>query len=145
MTQENISHFFETLKQEIPVQAFESIYSHEVRFKDPFNEVLGIEAVHGIFAHMYQTLDNPRFVIKEFLEKKEPEKENIIYVQWDFIFQFKNEKEENSFEGLSRLEIDKNDKIITHTDYWDAAEHVYEKLPLLGSLLRFIKRKISIS
>jgi steroid Delta-isomerase len=29
-----------------------------------------------------------------------------------------------------------------HRDYWDAAEELYETLPLLGQLLRFIKKKL---
>jgi hypothetical protein len=27
-----------------------------------------------------------------------------------------------------------------HRDYWDAAEELYEKLPVLGGLMRFLKR-----
>ena len=26
-----------------------------------------------------------------------------------------------------------------HRDYWDAAEELYEKLPLLGALMRWLK------
>lgn len=139
MTQEKISTFFETLKPETPLEAYATIYANDATFKDPFNEVFGIEGVYKIFEHMYATLDYPRFIIKEYLQK-----ENIVYVQWDFIFHFKNEKEERSFEGMSRLELNVEGKVVRHTDYWDAAEHVYEKLPLLGAILRFIKRKISI-
>jgi hypothetical protein len=28
-----------------------------------------------------------------------------------------------------------------HRDYWDAAEELYEKLPVLGGLMRFLKRR----
>jgi steroid delta-isomerase len=27
-----------------------------------------------------------------------------------------------------------------HRDYWDAAEELYEKLPLVGALMRWLKR-----
>jgi len=30
-----------------------------------------------------------------------------------------------------------------HRDYWDAAEELYEHLPLVGSLLRWLKRRIA--
>ncbi|MGO1254794.1 MAG: nuclear transport factor 2 family protein, partial [Alcaligenes aquatilis] len=30
-------------------------------------------------------------------------------------------------------------------DYWDAAEELYAKLPLLGLLMRWLRRKVSSS
>lgn len=140
MTNEKISHFFESLNEDTSLEVFRTIYDDEVVFKDPFNEVKGSDAVYKIFAHMYRNLDKPRFVITEYMEK-----ENIIYVKWDFLFAFKGKKKESSFEGVSRLVVNGDDKVISHIDYWDAAEHIYENIPLVGSLLRFIKRKIAIS
>ena len=137
MTQEKISHFFESLNQETSVKAFRAIYDDTAVFKDPFNEVKGVEAVHKIFAHMYDNLDNPRFVITEYIGTAD-----TAYVKWDFIFTFKGEKKEQCFEGVSRLTLNDQDRVISHTDYWDAAEHIYEHFPLLGSVLRFAKRKI---
>ena len=32
-------------------------------------------------------------------------------------------------------------RINFHRDYWDAAEELYEKLPLVGSLMRWLKRQ----
>ena len=139
MTQEKISQFFENLHEGTSVDAFKVIYADTVVFKDPFNEVKGVEAVHKIFAHMYENLDNPRFVITEYFGTSD-----TAYVKWDFIFAFKGEKKETSFEGVSRLEMNADDRVISHTDFWDAAEHMYEKMPLLGSVLRFVKRKIAI-
>jgi hypothetical protein len=28
-----------------------------------------------------------------------------------------------------------------HRDYWDAAEELYEKLPVVGSVMRWLKRR----
>jgi len=140
MTEEKLTHFFETMHSGTSIETFRSIYDDNVSFKDPFNTVAGMSSVYEIFVHMYQNLDNPRFVITEYMEK-----ENIIYVKWDFLFAFKDEKDESSFEGVSRLVVNAQGKIISHTDFWDAAENMYEKMPLVGSLLRFIKRKIAIS
>ena len=32
-------------------------------------------------------------------------------------------------------------RIAMHRDYWDAAEELYEKLPVLGGLMRWIRRR----
>jgi hypothetical protein len=31
-----------------------------------------------------------------------------------------------------------------HLDHWDAAAQVYEQIPLLGSVLRVLRRKLSL-
>jgi hypothetical protein len=138
MNKETLSHFFETLHKDISIGEFASIYDDAIIFKDPFNEVKGIRAVYAIFEHMYEVLDNPRFIISEYIDN-----ENIAYVKWNFLFTFKNTKNESGFEGVSRIEMNKEGKITSHVDFWDAAEHIYEKLPLLGSVLRFVKHKIA--
>ena len=39
------------------------VYSADAWFKDPFNEVQGLDAVRGIFQHMYDSLNQPRFIV----------------------------------------------------------------------------------
>jgi len=138
MNKDTLVHFYETLHQEVSLEAFRTIYDDAVLFKDPFNEVKGISAVYRIFQEMYQNLDDPRFIISEYVENQD-----IAYVKWDFLFHFKGDKKENRFTGVSRLEMNAEGKIISHVDFWDAAEHIYEKIPLLGSVLRFVKRRIA--
>jgi steroid delta-isomerase len=137
MTEEIVKSFFETLSEETSVEHFTELYDESVSFKDPFQDVRGVTAVHAVFEHMYRNLDDPRFIIREYLKK-----ESIVYVKWEFLFAFKNEEKKQSFEGVSRLELNDAGKVKEHIDYWDAAEHMYEKMPLIGSILRYIKRKI---
>lgn len=53
----------------------------------------------------------------------------------------KNSKED-SFIGVSRVEFTPENKVARHVDFWDAGVNVYEKIPLLGSILRYIKSKV---
>ena len=32
-------------------------------------------------------------------------------------------------------------RILLHRDYWDAAEELYEKIPLVGALMRWLKTR----
>jgi hypothetical protein len=43
--------------------------------------------------------------------------------------------------GSSHLRFNVAHQVMYHRDYWDAAEELYEKIPVLGSLMRFIKRQ----
>jgi len=41
----------------------------------------------------------------------------------------------------SLQELDAQGRVTLHRDYWDAAEELYEKLPWVGGLMRWLKRR----
>ena len=112
-------------------------YAVDVRFKDPFNEVTGLAAVQRIYAHMFETLDAPRFKVHEVVAQGDQ-----AFLTWDFIFRFKRgETRLQTVRGASHLVLDAQGRIVLHRDYWDAAEELYEKLPGVGALMRWLKRR----
>ena len=114
-------------------------YAAEVRFKDPFNEVTGLAAVQRIYAHMFEALDAPHFKVHEVVAQGDQ-----AFLTWDFIFRFKRgETDLQTVRGASHLVLDAQGRIVLHRDYWDAAEELYEKLPLLGALMRWLKRRVN--
>lgn len=111
-------------------------YSDTAIFKDPFQQVQGHDAIGSVFKHMFLSLDEPHFVVKS-IQYKGLEASLL----WDFKFKFKRwNVSQQSITGVSWLEFNAQGKIQSHIDYWDPAEGIYEKLPLLGSLMRFLKR-----
>ena len=114
-------------------------YAAEVRFKDPFNEVVGLAEVQRIFGHMFGALDAPRFVVHEAVVQGDQ-----AFLTWDFRFRFKRgDPAEQTVRGASHIVLDASGRIALHRDYWDAAEELYEKLPLLGLLMRFVRRRVN--
>jgi steroid Delta-isomerase len=112
-------------------------YASDARFKDPFNEVRGIAAVQEVFRHMFVALDEPRFVVRDILVQGD-----ACFLSWDFMFRFKRySREMQTIRGASHLVLDAQGRITLHRDYWDAAEELYEKLPLVGALMRWLKRR----
>jgi len=43
---------------------------------------------------------------------------------------------------VTLLKFDAAGKVNYHRDYWDAAEELYEKLPLIGPLMRGLRRYV---
>ena len=43
--------------------------------------------------------------------------------------------------GGSHLQLTADGRILLHRDYWDVAEELYEKLPVLGALMRWLKSR----
>jgi len=122
------------------VDALDAIYAPNVRFKDPFNEVQGVAEIQRIFRHMYLTLDNPRFVVTGRIVQG-----TQCFLTWEFRFGFRRFKpgQAQCILGGSHLVLNPAGRITLHRDYWDAAEELYEKIPLVGSLMRWLKRRTS--
>jgi hypothetical protein len=131
---ENYCEFFSSLTSDFDDELFEQYFASDSLFQDPFQHVQGRKKIIAVFRHMFKTLENPRFVIKESLLN-----ENSGYIRWEFFYNSK------SFEGMSHVVFDENALVTSHIDYWDAASNVYEHIPILGSLLRLIKTKIIAS
>ena len=129
--------FFSTLTPETPLSSYQEIFESDAIFEDPFQKVKGVENIYKVFQHMYQSLSDPKFDIIEIINK-----DNIMYLQWNFNFFRLGSSKPQHFMGVSRIEFNEKAKAISHIDYWDAASNVYEKVPILGTVLRFIKGKI---
>jgi limonene-1,2-epoxide hydrolase len=118
------------------VESLDTLYAPDARFKDPFNDVQGVPAIQQIFRHMYETLEDPRFVITGRIVQGAQ-----CFLTWEFRFCFRRFKpgQAQCIVGGSHLVLNPDGRIALHRDYWDAAEELYEKLPLIGNLLRWLK------
>ena len=127
--------FFETLSP-ASIAQLDAIYTDDAYFKDPFNEVRGIDRIAPIFAHMFVQVEAPRFVVTSSVVQGD-----AAFLTWDFLFRMKRFSSAGQcIRGASHLRFADDGRINFHRDYWDAAEELYEKLPLLGSLMRGLKR-----
>jgi steroid Delta-isomerase len=129
--------FFETLTP-ASLADIPQVYAPNAQFKDPFNEVRGHAAIVGIFAHMFDTLEAPRFVVRERIVQGAQ-----CFLTWEFHFRFRSfrQGEAQTIVGGSHLVLDAAGLVTLHRDYWDAAEELYEKLPLVGGLMRWLKKR----
>lgn len=129
--------YFEQL-QPADIARLGHYYAADARFKDPFNDVRGVPAIARIFQHMFDSLEQPRFVVTRQLLQG-----NEAFLSWEFSFRFRNFRRDQlqRIEGATHLQFDHAGLVTLHRDYWDAAEELYEKLPLVGSLMRWLKAR----
>ena len=114
-----------------------TVYHPDARFKDPFNEVQGLAPIRQVFEHMFVALHEPRFVVRDIVVQHDQ-----CFLTWEFVFRFKRFSSElQTVRGASHLLLDEAGRITLHRDYWDAAEELYEKLPAVGALMRWLKRR----
>jgi hypothetical protein len=136
-TVDRLVQFFEKLQpQDLP--RLPQLYAQDARFKDPFNEVQGLPAIEGIFVHMFEALDSPHFIVAECIVQDQK-----CFLVWDFRFRFKrfDTATWQTVRGGTHLVFNHAGLVTLHRDYWDAAEELYEKLPMVGGLMRWLKRR----
>lgn len=137
------------IRLEALVRAFENLtpanlaelgehYADDALFRDPFNEVRGRAAIVHIFTHMFTQVEMPRFQVLERIVDDDAGKAVLV---WDFLF--RRNGSEQRIHGSSLLRFDRAGRIAEHCDYWDAAGELYAKLPLIGPLMRWLRRRLA--
>jgi len=114
----------------------DAVYAESATFRDPFQALHGRAAIRALYANMFRRLQAPRFVIGEVVAQ-----DDRAFVSWDFRFELRGRAQQ--IHGGTLLTLAADGRIVAHRDYWDAAEEVYEKLPLIGAVLRVIKRRMA--
>ena len=133
---ERLVRFYESIDRHTVRQELAAVYAPEARFKDPFNEVLGVDAITAIFEHMFEQVDQPRFVVTTRMQQGAE-----ALLVWEFQFSMKRfRRGQQCIRGASHVAFDDAGMVTMHRDYWDSGEELYEKLPLLGLWARCLKR-----
>ncbi|MGO4400451.1 nuclear transport factor 2 family protein [Achromobacter sp. PAB15] len=132
---QEIAAWFEALTpQTLP--SIDTVYAPDAHFADPFNDVHGLPGIAQVYAHMFQNLEQPRFHIL-----RQGGQGVDAFLVWRFDGAFRGHAFD--FEGASALVLDSQGLIIDHQDFWDPAAHIYERIPVLGAVLRRLRRKMS--
>lgn len=115
-------------------------YTEDAYFRDPFNEVRGLAAITGILDEMFARLHAPRFHITETVSES-----GSAFLVWDFTFRMKPFRPEvtRNIHGSTHIRFAADGRVNYHRDYWDAASEFYEQLPLIGSVLRHLRRRFA--
>lgn len=127
---------FETMTP-TSLQKLNDYFASDAVFEDPFNAVRGTAAIRRIFGHMYEVCEHPKFAVLSSALSN-----NTAWLQWDFTFTYRGGPMKIS--GASMIRFDEDGLVSMHIDYWDAASQLYEKLPLIGWLVKGLHRLFSV-
>ena len=136
---DRVIRIFESLTEH-SVAELGTIYAPDAFFVDPFNAVQGLDAVKQVFSPMFASLEHPHFVVTGKVVQA-----NQCFLLWEFRFRFRSFRRQvdQVVPGTSHLRFDAQGRITHHHDYWDAAQGIYEKIPLIGGLLRWLRARVN--
>jgi steroid delta-isomerase len=133
---EKVIDYFETLTPRSLAQ-LEAVYGEDAHFIDPFNDVTSQAGIRRVFEHMFASLESPRFEIVQAVTEADH-----CFLVWNFRFR-RHAAGEQLIHGASHLRYGPDGRIALHRDYWDTGRELYEHLPLLGAVLRWLRGRLS--
>ena len=132
---ENFKNVYEQLDSN-NISSIRNIYDKDIKFIDPFHEVNGLETLVEYFSKLYRNIDSCEFDFQEVFTG-----DSSAMVTWNMKFRHKS-LSRRVIEVPGSTEIRFNEKIHYHRDYFDAGKMLYENVPLIGSAIRYIKKKV---
>lgn len=128
--------FWEDLQQG-GLDGIAEVMDEKVRFKDPFNDVTGLSAVRDLLARAAG-----RFAELSVTVTDRAASEERVYLRWIYRYRLRPGSAPGEIVGMTELSFAPDGRVTAHIDHWDAASQIYERLPLLGPLLRAIRHRI---
>lgn len=136
---EKLISFYGSMSPET-VSDIADVYSADAYFKDPFNELNGVGGIEAIFRHMYQQIEEPRFVVREW---SGTDLEGFLV--WDMHFRSRMLRGGGAqvIHGVTHIRFDSSGRVKYHRDYWDTGEELYAKLPVIGRLIQWLRKRMA--
>ncbi len=137
---QTLNHFvevFEALNKH-NLTLLPDIYSESVVFEDPAHRIIGLGNVMQYFAKMYDNVIECRFDIHDKIAN-----ENNAFLRWTMHLSHPKLRCGRFIEvaGCTYLTFDQG-KVNFHRDFFDLGEMLYENLPILGKMIKVIKKQL---
>lgn len=125
------------------IPAMSDVYRADIVFQDPLQRVEGLGEVTRYFAGMMNNLQECRFEFGQVIDMASDQKPGVHQAVLFWTMHYRHPK----LAGGKRLNVSGNshikfqDKVFYHRDYYDAGAMLYEHLPVLGWVIRHIKKR----
>ena len=115
------------------------LYSNDVQFRDPLQQLDGLPALHIYFEKLYTNVQEIRYDILD-VDETAP---GHGYLRWNLHFRHPRLSRGQliSLQGCSHLRWATH--VYLHNDYFDAGALLYEHVPVLGGVIGWIKGRLA--
>lgn len=129
---------FNQLNQDT-LHLLDEIYAPDVEFRDPVHELKGLPALRAYYRRLYDGVVSCHF---DFEAEVIQDPQGMLV--WIMRFQHARFRRGETLElrGVSHLQFHDDGKVFKHHDYFDMGEFIYERVPVLGGVIRAIKNRL---
>lgn len=131
-----MAQFFQEMSRQT-VSRVAELYSPHATFRDPINEATGGRAIEKVMEDLFHQLNNIRIVVREM---QGDEKAGCLL--WTMHYDFRGKP--RTLPGVSHFAFNEKGLVTAQEDYWDASFVLYGEFPILGLMMRGIKRMVRV-
>ncbi|MCC5876828.1 MAG: nuclear transport factor 2 family protein [Candidatus Sumerlaeia bacterium] len=120
------------------IDLVEELYTPDVYFNDPIHELKGIDELTRYYIRLYDGVEKCHFHWHD-----EVANDGQGMIAWTMVMSHKRFRKGETLEmpGVSHLRF-REGKVAWHRDYFDMGRMIYERVPLLGGVIRRIKKRL---
>jgi len=119
------------------LERIDRIYTQDIEFRDPLHTLLGILAVKSYIRNLYTSSTSVEF---EYTDEEVGE--NRATITW--FMRFSNRAlaggKPVTVRGITQIRF--TDRIYYHEDFYDLGAMIYQHVPVLGRIIRYINSRI---
>ena len=115
------------------------IYAEKIHFVDPAHTLNGLDMLKSYFRELYRNVGSIEF---DFIDQLTEGSRATLEWKMKFTHPRLAKNQVITVGGCSWIEFDAEGKAVHHRDYFDLGAMLYEQLPLLGGIVRSIKRRL---
>ena len=119
------------------IDRVEEIYAPAFRLQDPFHTIVADYA--KLRSYFKRALTGPAFT--QFITEDDATGADGTYVRWRWEYKLRAKDALRIVPGVTHIRFT-GSQIAYHRDLFDAAEGFYEALPVTGTALRAVKKRI---
>ncbi|MES2921881.1 MAG: nuclear transport factor 2 family protein [Verrucomicrobiota bacterium] len=113
------------------------IYGPGVEFHDPVHDAVGLSQLRDVLAHRFKEMTSARVKVMDAHGD-----DRTGFLLWTLTYQHLGA--ERVIHGTSHFKFAHDGRISAQRDHWDASFVLYGELPVLGWVMRIIKRRAQI-
>ena len=120
-------------------QRIREVYAEDAFFNDTLKTVRGVDGIEEYLTASAAAID---VGIVEFLDVVS--NNGDYYFRWQMSLRFKRlaRGEEKTSIGMSHIRFNSEGKVVLHQDFWDSTAGLFEHVPVLGAVLRRVKKRL---
>jgi hypothetical protein len=127
---------FQSLRAET-LGALDGVYAPDVVFEDPLHRIEGLDALKNYFGRLYQGVEAIGFEFEDVLDSGDQ-----AMLTWTMHMTHRRLRPGESLALPGASHIRYTTHVHYHRDYFDAGALLYERLPLLGGIVRAIRSRV---
>lgn len=110
--------------------------TEDILFMDPLHHVVGSEKMKDLLRNLFSAFDEIKYSVDNYSINNDQ-----VFFEWTLNATRKGIP--FCIKGVTKLKVNFSGKVCQHIEYWDIASQFYEKIPVLGFVVRCLRKFIT--